>query len=377
MNLADQKADRHLPALLVFPICLLALAVLALAGSARAEAKVQVAAKVSATAQAVQVTARTSRTAKRVLFLVDGRRQDVKHSVDWRHGRKGVLDVEGLPPGQHRLTAVAIDPRGRKSRGGRLIRLARKTRSQDRSIAVKRARQVTAPKSSAKTAAAAPTLPPGVLFDGGFDNGFDGWHVQALSYRASIFGEGAFHGSAAHFEVHDGDVEPETGSERAEVSGPSFEEGQDLYVRDTIRVPSSSDSDTEWQLIQQLREHDWGGSPGMAVFLEDDRDLNIGAGDSTPMFWEGPELQPNRWYDLVFRVHLSQDWDQGFVEVWLDGVPQEMLNGETRIYGQTIQRPRNYLKAGIYRSPSSTGTTVVEHDNVIVGTEYNAVMAAG
>lgn len=376
MNLADQKADRRLPTLLIFPICLFVLAALALAGSARADAKVQVVAKVSPTAPAVQVTARTSQAAKRVLFLVDGRQRDVRHSVDWRHGRKGVLDVEGLQPGQHRLTAIAIDPRGRKSRGGRVIRLARKTRSQDRNIGVKRARQLTAPKSNAKTAAA-PTLPPGILFDGGFDDGFDSWHVQALSYRASIFGDGAFHGSAAHFEVHDGDVETETGSERAEVSGPTFEEGQDLYVRDTIRVPSSSDSDTEWQLIQQLREHDWGGSPGMAVFLEDDRDLNIGAGDSTPMYWEGPELEPDRWYDLVYRVHLSQDWDEGFVEVWLDGVPQEMLNGDTRIYGQTIQRPRNYLKAGIYRSPSSTGTTVVEHDNVIVGTDHGAVMAAG
>jgi hypothetical protein len=373
MNLVSQKAEWRLPAPLILPIYLLILAVLVLGGSARAEAKVQVVAKVSATAPAVQVTARTSQTAKRVLFLVDGRQQNVKHSVDWRHGRKGVLDVEGLPPGQHRLTAVAINPRGKKSRGERVIRLARKTRSEDRTIGVKPARRLTAPKSSADTAEAGPALPPGVLFDGGFDNGFDGWHVQALSDGASIFSDGAFSGSAAHFEVHDGDVEPETGSERAEVSGPSFEEGQDLYVRDTIRVPSSSDSDTDWQLIQQLREHDWGGSPGMA----DDRDLNIGAGDSTPMYWEGPELQPDRWYDLVFRVHLSQDWDEGFVEVWLDGVPQEMLNGDTRIYGQTIQRPRNYLKAGIYRSPSSTGTTVVEHDNVIVGTDHDAVMAAG
>jgi len=374
MNLASQEAEWRLPTRLIVPICLLVLAVLAMTGSARADAKVQVVAKVSHAAPAVQVTARTSQTAKRVLFLIDGRRQDVRNSFGWRHGRKGVLDVEGLRPGQHRLTAVAINPSGRKSRGERVIHLARKTRKPHRSIGVKPARRLTAPKS-AKTAAA--PLPPGVLFDGGFDDGFDSWHVQALSYRASIFGDGAFQGSAGHFEVHDGDVETETGSERAEVSGPSFEEGQDLYVRDTIRVPSSSDSDTDWQLIQQLREHDWGGSPGMAVFLEDDRDLNIGAGDSTPMYWEGPELQPDRWYDLVYRVHLSQDSDEGFVEVWLDGVPQEMLNGDTRIYGPTIQRPRNYLKAGIYRSPSSTGTTVVEHDNIIVGTGYDAVMAAG
>ncbi|HEU5142020.1 MAG TPA: heparin lyase I family protein, partial [Solirubrobacterales bacterium] len=220
-------------------------------------------------------------------------------------------------------------------------------------------------------------LPPGVLFNGGFDDGFESWHVQALDYRVSLFSSGAFSGGAAHFEVHSGDVEPETGSERAEVSGPSFNEGQDLYVRDTIRVPSSSSSTTEWQLIQQLRENDWGGSPGMAVFLEDDLEIEIGAGDGYPMYWEDTELEPNRWYDLVYRVKLSQDSGTGFVEVWLDGVQQKLLNGQTRMYGQTIQRPSNYIKTGVYRSQSSTGTTVVEHDNVIVGTSYDAVIAAG
>jgi Polysaccharide lyase len=377
MNLANQTAARRLLALLTIPVCVLAVTVLALAGADPADARVRVVANVSPNAPAVQVTARTSQTAKRVFFLVDGRRQDVRHSVDWRHGRKGVLDVEGLRPGQHRLTAVAIHPGGRKSRGVRLIRLGRKRDGQRRRVGIKPASRLAARKSSAKTAEApSRSLPPGVLFNGGFDDEFDGWHVQALSHRVSLFSDGAFHGGAARFEVHDGDVEPETDSERAEVSGPTFTEGQDLFVRNSIRVPSSSDSDTEWQLIQQLREHNWGGSPGMAVFLEDDRDLNIGAGDSSPMYWEGPELQADRWYDLVFRVHLAQSWDDGFVEVWLDGVPQEMLNGETRIYGQTIQRPSNYLKSGIYRSESSTGTTVVDHDNIIVGTTYDAVMAA-
>jgi hypothetical protein len=377
MRLVVPKA--HGIRLLSLAAGLLALAVMALSAAAPADGKVRVVAKVNPDGPAVRVVARASQATKRVLFFVDGRRKGVRSSIGWKRGRKGVLKLNKLRPGRHRLTAVAIHPRGKRSRGARTIRLGKrsfKRRGRSR-IGLKPARKVEEPKrkKDAEAAESPAPLPPGVLFDGGFDDGFESWYVQALSYRVSI-GPG-FSGNAARFEVHDGDVEPDTGSERAEVSGPSFYEGQDLYVRDTIRVPSSSNADTGWQLIQQLRENDWCCSPGMAVFLDDDRELSVGPGDGDETFWEGPELAPERWYDLVYRVKLSQDDDQGFVEVWLDGAQQQMDNGETRIYGQTIQRPSNYIKAGVYRSSSSTGVTVVDHDNVIVGTSYAAVMAAG
>jgi hypothetical protein len=368
---------------LALAVGLLALGVLALSAAAPAHGKVRVAAKVNANAPAIRVVARASRVTKRVLFFVDGRRKGVRSSVGWKRGRKGVLRFKRLRPGPHRLVAVAVHPGGKRSRGAQTIRLRRRTAKGDKRgrkrIGLRPARPVKTESRPSAEPAASPEepLPPGVLFDGGFDGGFGGWYVQALSHRVSLFDQGAFSGSAARFEVHDGDVEPDTGSERAEVSGPSFYEGQDLYVRDTIRVSSSSNSDSDWQLIQQLRENDWCCSPGMAVFLDDDRELSIGPGDGEEIFWEGPELAPDRWYDLVYRVNLSQDDDQGFVEVWLDGAQQRMYDGETRIYGQTIQRPSNYIKAGVYRSSSSTGTTVVDRDNVIVGTSYAAVMTAG
>ena len=223
-------------------------------------------------------------------------------------------------------------------------------------------------------AKATPAENPEILFRGNFDSGFDNWHVQSLSDRASLFSSGAFQGSqAARFEVQDGDVEPETGSERSEVSGPTFNQGEDLYIRDVIRVPSSNTYAAPWQIIQQLHEDDWGGSPGVAVFLDDGQAMTLGSGDGSQLFWEGPQLQSDRWYELVYRVDLSQDSSTGFVEVWLDGVQQELANGQTRIYGQTIQAPTTYLKAGIYRSKSSTGTSIVEHDSIVVGTSYSAV----
>jgi hypothetical protein len=215
-----------------------------------------------------------------------------------------------------------------------------------------------------------------ILFRGDFDSGFDRWHVQSLSYRASLLGGGAFQGSqAARFEVQSGDVEPETGSQRSEVSGPTFDEGQDLYIRDAIRLPSSNAYSAPWMIIQQLHEEDWGGSPGMAVMLDSDRSLSLGAGDSSNTFWESAPLAADRWYDLIYRVNLSQDSSIGFVEVWLDGAQQNLENGQKRLYGQTIQAAETYIKAGIYRSKSSSGTSVVEHDAILVGTSYAAVAA--
>jgi Polysaccharide lyase len=226
--------------------------------------------------------------------------------------------------------------------------------------------------------APAPAPSGSVLFRGDFDNGFKGWYVQSLSSRATLFTTGLFEGSqAARFEVRDGDVEPDTGSERSEVSGPTYDEGDDIHVRDAIRVPATNSYSAPWQLIQQLHEEDWGGSPGMAVFLNNKRALRIGPGDSSRTFWQGPILQSDRWYDLVYRVYLSRDSSKGFVEVWLDGVQQTLTNGATRIYGRTILMPETYLKAGIYRSKDSTGTTIVEHDAIVVGTSLAAVNAAG
>jgi hypothetical protein len=221
----------------------------------------------------------------------------------------------------------------------------------------------------------APESPP-PIFSSGLDSPeFDGWHLQALEGRVTISTASPFSGSGdARFEVREGDVEPETGSNRAELSGPNFSEGQDLFIRDAIRVPSSNTFNGSWQIIQQLHETEWGGSPGIALFLEPSRAIKLVAGDGSPNFWQGPQLQADRWYDLVYRVKLSQDAAVGFVEVWLNGVKQTVAGGGTRAYGRTIQTAHTYLKAGIYRTSTSSGTSVVEHDNIVVGTSLASVM---
>jgi Polysaccharide lyase len=231
-------------------------------------------------------------------------------------------------------------------------------------------------KNGVAVGAGDPAEDPAVLFRGDFDAGFAGWHLQSLPERATLVSSGAYQGSqAARFEVRDGDVEPETGSQRSEVSGPIFNQGEDLYIGDAIRLPAGNTYSVPWQIVQQLHEEDWSGSPGMAVMLDNKHALELGSGDGSRTFWQGPSLQAERWYDLVYRVNLSQDPSTGFVEVWLDGAQQTLANGQTRMYGETIQAAQTYLKAGIYRSKSSSGTSIVEHDAIAVGTSYAAAAA--
>jgi len=251
---------------------------------------------------------------------------------------------------------------------------ARVVLKRDKGHRTRASRRRQSTEKAGPTASTVPVENPEVLFRGDFDSGFGNWHIQSLSDRISLVSSGAFEGSqAARFEVQSGDVEPETGSQRSEVSGPTFKEGEDLYIRDAIRVPAGNTFSAPWQIIQQLHEEDWNGSPGVAVFLDSKRTLTLGPGDSSRTFWNSTPLQSDRWYDLVYRVKLSQDSSTGFVEVWLDGAQQSLANGQSRIYGQTMQTDETYLKAGIYRSKSSTGTSIVEHDAIVVGTSYSAV----
>ncbi len=367
--------------------------------------------------QNAPVAVRTGDAVERVAFYVDGKRRWVDESPSWQFGPSGYLSTAGLASGSHALVVKATHESGRVVRAKRLIRVSRRSATKERGR--KRDKPAPSPEPApvpeptpepepapepeptptpepqatpvpeptpepapeqapAPEPAPAPAPTGKVLFRGDFDGGFNGWYVQSLLSRATLFSSGAFEGAqAARFEVRDGDVEPDTGSERSEVSGPTFDEGQDLYIRNAIRVPSTNTYSAPWQIVQQLHEENWPGSPGIAVFLDNNRALKLGAGDSSPMYWKGAALQTGRWYDLVYRVYLSQDSSKGFVEVWLDGVQQTLLNGQKRMYGETIQVAQTYIKAGIYRSKSSTGTSVVEHDGIVVGTSLAAVAAAG
>jgi Polysaccharide lyase len=213
-----------------------------------------------------------------------------------------------------------------------------------------------------------PATPGRVLFTSDLERGdFPEWYVQALPGRVRLVHSSPYEGRAnARFEVRPGDVEPDTGSQRAELSGPTYHEGQDLYVRTAFRVPKANSFRGPWELIQQFHDESDTGSPGTAVFFTSDGRMRVGAGDSSQIDWNSPRLQTDRWYELVYRVKLSRDPRVGFVEVWFDGRRQRLGNGRFRDYGETMHLSEAYLKTGIYRSQYSEGVSVIEDDSVIV-----------
>jgi hypothetical protein len=240
-------------------------------------------------------------------------------------------------------------------------------------VGLSEARHISPPRPTTSVSHISPS--PALIFDGSFGDDLKNWYSQAIASRVSTVPDtGRGGGEAARFEVRDGDIEPQTGSQRAELVAPMFfDEGRDLYIHDEIRVPPGNTFDAPWQIIQQLHEDSSENSPGVAVFLEDDHSLRISSGDSSVPYWYGPILQTGRWYDLTYRALLSQDSAVGTVEVWLDGVPQRLVNGTTTMHGSTATASRTFFKAGIYRSRYSTGTSVVEHSDLMIGASLSAV----
>jgi hypothetical protein len=389
------RVNGKLAALLL--AALLGTLALAATASAQVPVEIQVPSRIEAPSQA-RYAVQTSAPADRVAFYVDGHRRWVAVGAGGDFDRSGFLG--DLAPGRHALTV-------RARRGGRISTSHRRFLISSTKVKGKGkgkpapapeetspapapeepasapapeepapAPEEPAPAPAPEEPAPAPAPSPSFLFSSSFES-FAGWYLQSLPGRATIVSGSAFHGSTnARFEVREGDVEPDTGSNRCEVSGPTFNEGQDIYVRDAIRIPAAATYNGSWQIIQQLHETEWGGSPGIAVFLNAEHVLQIGAGDGSPTFFKSSKLQTNRWYELIYRVNLSQSSSTGFVEVWLDGAQQKLLNGATRSYGQTIQTKHTYLKAGIYRGKSSTGTSLIEHDDIAVSTSLSAFLGS-
>ncbi|HEX2160774.1 MAG TPA: heparin lyase I family protein [Thermoleophilaceae bacterium] len=293
----------------------------------------------------LRVDASTPSRVAEVRFLVDGEHLHTEYETPYT----GVLDTSGLSAGLHKLRAVVV------LRDGRAI-------VRNQTVAVRGAGSAgeTSPAAGGGCASNA-------LFEGGFEGGLDEWgNVQALGPRATIVQGGSFCGARhGRFEVRAGDVEPDTDSNRAEVAGPSFSDGDDLWFRHATKLAAGFPREDKWQIVSQWRSGD--GSPPLALFVSDDLALSLRRGDAPyTEFWRGP-VQTEVWTDLVFHIRFSRNPALGFVELWRDGRRQTMRNGAERMSGQTIKGSSGYVKLGYYRDPDHVGTGVVYHDNYLVG----------
>jgi hypothetical protein len=213
---------------------------------------------------------------------------------------------------------------------------------------------------------------PQPLFKGDFETGnLSQWPlVQAIPGRATVVKSPVSQGTySGRFEVREGDKEPATGSQRAEViSGQEFEEGDVRYFRILSRVDSWDFG--HWGMIWQVHDES-SGSPPLSLQLYKNKSgsmLWLGPGDASAEYWEAPLPGLEKWFEVVIRVDFGA---KGSLKVWLNGKPQEMLNKELTYSGiDTLGKAPGYDKLGIYRSSVSTTTAVVYHDDYRVSDEF-------
>lgn len=208
------------------------------------------------------------------------------------------------------------------------------------------------------------------------------WSPQCLRGRHTVVRLGGSGPLAERFEVRDGDHDPATGSERCELAGFDFRPPAEYWIRYAIYVPSRTRlQDLSWLSLFQYKESSDTGPPPMEMFLDyagGAGRFRLASGDSSTRVWSGPTIARGQWYDFTTHVRFDASPREGFVELWLDGRRQPLANGRRREYLATARRgAQNYLKAGIYRDPRHTVTTVVYESNITVGDSYRAVNPAG
>jgi hypothetical protein len=202
---------------------------------------------------------------------------------------------------------------------------------------------------------------------------FANLYVQAIKTpepRATIVN------GAARFEVRPGEYEPDTGSQRAEVTlaNPKFYEGADVWVYDKVRWSTADTANPAWEVVDQF--HDGSaisgdpsanGSPPIAL-MRYGQQIRITNGKGSPVYWNGPTVERGRWYELVYHIKFSKT--AGEVEAFWNGTKVASYKGPT------MNSEYTYFKAGIYRAKETlTGISVVEHDEIGVATSFEALLA--
>jgi Polysaccharide lyase len=117
------------------------------------------------------------------------------------------------------------------------------------------------------------------------------------------------------------------------------------------------------------------GGPAVGLTIRNNR-LSIRTIDGDWLAYSGPlmsSLLDGQWHDMVMFVNFDKT-SNGFIEFWLDGVKQTMVNGLQRIYVPTVcpNDTKVYPKWGTYSMVSSSNA-IHYIESPRIGTSYGAV----
>lgn len=197
---------------------------------------------------------------------------------------------------------------------------------------------------------------------------------------------------ALYLEVRDGDYLAGS-NERVQVQAGTIREydnNEGWYSFSSYLLPNISASPSiPWALMYQFHAEADGSPPVSLVFdggqmgLKMHRyTLNTTTGYTVHFPWRKPlSLFTSRWTDWRLRIKWSASDDIGFVQLWVDNVPQvfdfpsglgasdpsgrNWGRGSTRLRMRTNRFGiRNYLTLSLYRAASTSGTWGAYFDNV-------------
>jgi hypothetical protein len=178
------------------------------------------------------------------------------------------------------------------------------------------------------------------------------------------------------------------GKERCESSGTKTPSGEFLMSYNTDyyigwrAMWNPMPIDPGWVALFQM--HGYGvsgqGAPLVLRCVNGDGNLYMqnNANGINVNFWHTKFLT-NVWQTFVVHTFLSTNWNQGYTEIWYNGVLQTNINGTTRWYGPTWDNvdgvwrdSYNKLKWGVYRSGAMCGKgyAVAYMSNAKVGSTY-------
>ena len=105
-------------------------------------------------------------------------------------------------------------------------------------------------------------------------------------------------------------------------------------------------------------------SPPVALFRYG-ASIRLINGNGVPVYWSGPAVVRGQWNTLLYHLQVG---NAGHIEAWWNGTKTadaaaDLMNTESL-----------YLKIGINRSKSTSagGTSIVEHDRLVIATSKAA-----